>query len=211
MHCDNANIGVFRIPETTYLRRMQRRILIIVGHPSKTSFNSALAERYADSARDAGALVRLLHLGDLDFDPVLREGYSQQLEPDLEEAQRHIEWCEHLVVVTPLWWGTVPALLKGFFDRAFLPNWAFKYEGKMPVKLLTGRSAQAICTMDSPNWWYRWVQRKSLERTLGTATLRFVGFKTRFRILPSVRESSDKLRARWLEEMAALGAKQVRA
>ena len=188
---------------------MQRRILIIIGHPAKKSFNRALASHYAEAARKAGAEVRVLHLGEIAFDPILRDGYDQALEPDLREAQKLIKWCEHLVVVTPLWWGTVPALLKGFFDRAFLPKWAFTYKGNMPVKLLGGRTAQAIGTMDSPSWWYRFVQRKSLERTLGTGTLRFVGFKTKFKIFPNVRGSDESRRKRWLDEVAALGARQA--
>ncbi len=188
---------------------MQRRILIIIGHPAKTSFNRALATRYAEAASAAGADVRVLHLGEIDFDRILRQGYDQPLGPDLREAQKLMEWCEHLVVVTPLWWGTVPAILKGFFDRAFLPKWAFTYKGKIPVKLLGGRTAQAIGTMDSPSWWYRVVQRKSLERTLGTGTLRFVGFKTKFKLFASVRDSDEARRNRWLGEVAALGTRQA--
>ena len=60
-----------------------------------------------------------MRLGDLRFDPVLREGYQQvqALEPDLLQAQANILWAEHLVLVYPIWWGGIPALLKGFFDR----------------------------------------------------------------------------------------------
>ncbi len=112
---------------------MGKRILVILGHPSSNSFCAALAERYTQSAMRAGHEVRPLFLGSMDFDPVLREGYQQvqPLEADLRNAQADILWAELLVLVYPIWWGGVPALLKGFFDRVFLPGFAFKYrQGK---------------------------------------------------------------------------------
>jgi len=107
---------------------MGKRILVILGHPSSNSFCAALAERYAQSALRAGHEVRQLFLGRMDFDPVLREGYQQvqPLEADLRQAQADILWAEHLTLVYPIWWGGIPALLKGFFDRVFLPGFAFQ-------------------------------------------------------------------------------------
>ena len=86
---------------------MKPRILVILGHPDGASFCGALAEAYAKGAREAGAEVDLLRLGDLDFDPVLRKGYRevQLLEPDLLEAQERVTWAQHLVFVYPTWWG----------------------------------------------------------------------------------------------------------
>lgn len=101
---------------------MGKRILLILGHPSATSLCAALADRYAQSALAAGHEVRQLRLGEMDFDPVLREGYQQiqALENDLSAAQSDILWAEHLTLVYPIWWGGIPALLKAFFDRVLL-------------------------------------------------------------------------------------------
>ncbi|MBK5535525.1 NAD(P)H-dependent oxidoreductase [Pseudomonas sp. TH08] len=101
---------------------MGKRILLILGHPSASSFCAALAEGYAQSALEAGHEVRQLRLGALDFDPVLCAGYQQvqALEDDLSGAQSDILWAEHLTLVYPIWWGGIPALLKGFFDRVLL-------------------------------------------------------------------------------------------
>jgi putative NADPH-quinone reductase len=64
---------------------MRQRILVILGHPSNTSFCSAIADAYIESAKSAGHDTRILRLGDLNFDPILRHGYKQvqPLEPDL--------------------------------------------------------------------------------------------------------------------------------
>ena len=86
-------------------------------------------------------------------------GYAQiqPLEPDLLDAQASITWAQHLVWVYPIWWGGLPALLKGFLDRIFLPGFAFKYRPNSALwdRLLTGRSAELLVTMDSPPWYYR--------------------------------------------------------
>lgn len=189
---------------------MTRKILVILAHPNPESFNAALAERYVYAAQKAGAEVNFIKLGDLDFDPILRAGYKsdQELEPDLVEAQQQIDSAQHLVIFTPVWWGTTPAILKGFIDRVFLPGWAYKYTNKLPVKLLSGRTAQVVSTMDSPGFWYRLVYRNSLQRTLGTATLRFCGFKTKFKMLFSVRESSPNGREKWLSQVEDMAIRQ---
>lgn len=191
---------------------MKFRILIVLGHPSATSFCAALAEAYAAAAAQAGAEVRWVRLGEMQFDPVLRHGFAkeQPLEPDLQEAKEAIAWCEHLVIVTPLWWGASPALLKGFIDRVFLPGWAFTYNKGMPVKLLKGRSAQVIVSMDSPSLWYRLFHRSSLESILGRATLGFCGFKTRFMRLYNVRSSNRARREAWLSSVDVLATRDVR-
>ena len=122
---------------------MAQRILVILGHPSADSLSAALAQSYKEGAQAAGAQVRLLDLGALAFDPILRAGYrgEQALEPDLQAAQAQITWAEHLVWVYPTWWGAMPALLKGFIDRVFLPGFAFKYRQGSSLwdRLLAGR------------------------------------------------------------------------
>lgn len=122
---------------------MGKRILLILGHPGATSFCAALAERYAQSALDAGHQVRQLRLGEMVFDPVLRQGYQQvqALEEDLSRAQSDILWAEHLTLVYPIWWGGIPALLKGFFDRVLLPGFAFKYRKGKPFSRSVAQGA----------------------------------------------------------------------
>ncbi|CAI8770783.1 NAD(P)H dehydrogenase (quinone) [Pseudomonas sp. IT-232MI5] len=190
---------------------MGKRILLILGHPSGTSFCAALAERYVQSAIDAGHEVRQLRLGELDFDPVLREGYRQiqALEEALSVAQSDILWAEHLTLVYPIWWGGIPALLKGFFDRVFLPGFAFKYrKGKaFPDKLLKGRTAHLLVTMDTPPWYYRWFYRMPGLHQVRKTTLEFCGIKPlRTLTFGPVLGSSDHQRKAWLRQAQAIAA-----
>ena len=139
---------------------MKKNILVILGHPDSNSFCGSLSETYINSAKASGSEVREIKLGELSFDPVLWNGYNeiQELEPDLIKAQELIQWSNHIVFVYPNWWGGMPALMKGFIDRTFLPGFAFKYRGgNLPDKLLSGRTAHLMVTMDTPPWYYRWI------------------------------------------------------
>lgn len=160
---------------------MAKKIVIILGHPQRDSFCGALADAYRDGADKSGASIEFIAIGDLQFDPILHEGYRavQALEPDLAQAQLAIREADHLVVVTPTWWASVPALLKGFFDRVFLPGYAFKYRENSSLwnRLLAGRSARIVVTMDAPGWYNFLVYRNSVQNTLRQGILRFCGFK----------------------------------
>ena len=188
-------------------------VLVIDAHPNPGSLCTALAGRYAESARQAGADVTVVALRDLRFDPILHQGYrgEQPLEPDLRRAQGLIESSTHLCLVTPLWWGSVPALLKGFFDRAFQRGWAYRYlPNGHPLGLLAGRSARVLLTTDSPGWYLRLLQGDPTVRQLVRSTLRFCGFKpvrvTRF---GPVHGSMAPARAGWLDRAAAVGARDA--
>ena len=191
---------------------MSRRILIILGHSSSQSMCASLAHNYADAARQSGAEVRLLSLGEMYFDPILRHGYThaQPLEPDLRDAQIDIAWAQHLVWVYPIWWGGLPALLKGFLDRIFLPGFAFKYRANSVLwdRLLTGRTAELLVTMDTPPWYYRWVQRQPGHRQMKQTILEFSGIRpVRVHSFGPVVNSSDAARAGWIKHACKLGAR----
>lgn len=191
---------------------MPKNITVILGHPDSTSFCGALAEAYAKSAAEAGHAVRLFKLGDMRFDPVLRHGYHarQELEPELKEVQEAIEWAGHLVFVYPIWWGSIPALLKGMFDRVFLPGYAFKYRKNSSLwdRLLAGRSAHVIATMDTPPWYYRFVYRMPGHHQMKRTILEFCGIKpVKVTSLGPVRFATLARRNKWLEQVGAYARK----
>ena len=188
---------------------MGKRVAVIVGHPAADSWCGALADSYAAAARAGGHEVRMVHLAQLDFDPSLHEGYRQiqALEPDLLAAQATVAWAEHLVIAYPIWWGSVPALLKGFLDRILLPGFAFKYRpGKaFPEQLLRGRSAQLLVSMDTPPWYFRWVYRMPGIVQLKKTTLEFCGIApVRVAASGPLIASSPARRASWLIRAARL-------
>jgi len=159
-----------------------KKIVIVVGSAGADSFGRRLAEAYRQEAEAAGASVSVVDVAPLRFEPVLTGGLSgdQVLEPDLAAAQATLGAADHLVFVYPNWWGTYPARLKGFFDRVFLPGFAFQYrKGGLPEKLLAGKTARLIVTLDGPGWWYRWAMGAGGDRALRRSVLWFCGVKTR--------------------------------
>ncbi|MDX1344948.1 MAG: NAD(P)H-dependent oxidoreductase [Sedimenticolaceae bacterium] len=191
---------------------MSKRILVILGHPVADSFCGAIATSYLEGAREAGNEVRLIRIADLAFDPLLHKGYAvvQELEPDLQKAQEAITWAQHIVFVYPTWWGGMPALLKGFIDRVFLPGFAFRYrEGsRFWDRLLTGRSAHLLVTMDTPPWYYRLVYRMPGHNQMKRTILEFSGIKpVAISSFGVIKGSSQQQREKWLGKAMEYGRK----
>lgn len=192
-----------------------KKILLIQGHPRSESLCGSIAREYAAAAEKGGSQIDMLDLPALKFDPILREGYKadQPLEPDLVKAQQLIREADHLVFVFPSWWASMPALLKGFLDRVFLPGFAFKYQKKSPLpeKLLKGKTARIFITMDAPGWYYRWFNRAPGLRLLKFGTLEFCGVKpVKYNIFGPVRGAPEKRLLKFLNEARRIGAEEAK-
>lgn len=191
-----------------------KNILIINGHPNKNSFCFGLAEAYKKGALSAGAQVKEIIIRDLNFTPNLQFGYQKrtELEPDLLAAWEKIKWADHLVWVHPVWWGGLPAITKGFIDRVFLPGFAFRYRENSVWwdKLLTGKTAHIITTLDTPNWYYRFVYGRPSVNQLKKTVLGFCGIKpVKVKYIQPLRNSKIEFRNKWLEKIEILGKKML--
>ncbi len=186
------------------------KILVVLGHPNTDSFCGSLFSSYIEGARVNGSEIREIKIGELKFNPVLWKGYNeiQELEPDLVKSQEDIMWAEHIVFVYPVWWGAMPALMKGFIDRIFLPGFAFKYRENSQFwdKLLSGRSSQLLVTMDTPSWYYRWIYRSPGHNEMKRTILGFCGIKVKsITDFSPIKNSSQEKRKKWLRVAEALG------
>ena len=180
--------------------------LVIDGHPDGLSLTAALARRYATAHGDA----RLLALRALDFDPHLRFGYRERmtLEPDLVEAKRALHEADRIVVATPLWWGSVPAMLKGFFDRALLPQQEYRYSKLgLPEGLLPARSGRLLLLADTP-WYALPFTGLPVQTQVVRNTLRLCGVRSvRTHRMLGVKDADEARIAHWLERAERLGAR----
>jgi NAD(P)H dehydrogenase (quinone) len=193
-----------------------KRIFVIDGHPAGMSLSRAFAEKYAIEARNAGHEVRLLHIHDLEFDSdfgVSRFADAKPLEPGLERLVENIEWCEHFVLAAPMWWGGLPAKLKGVIDRALLPGRAFDTRvkpGTMPKPMLGGRTARVILTSDTPGWVMRFIYRNALIWQLRRQILGFVGIRpSRFTWFAGASEPRPGVVEHWMAKVGKIGAAAV--
>jgi len=185
------------------------KIAIIVGSPLKDSYCEALGRAYQRGAESAGHEARLLLLGDLQFDAVLREGYrrEQPLEPDLIKARDAMKAADHLVFVFPLWCGDMPALMKGFIERILQPDLlAWQRNNKTKWKVFQGKSARIVMTMGMPGWFYRWYYGAHALKLMKRNILHFAGIKpVRSTIFGMIEAAGDDKRRAWLREVEAMG------
>lgn len=191
---------------------MARHIAIIDGHPDgdERRFIHAIAAAYEKGARSAGHEVRRIVVAELKF-PGLRsnEDFQRGQPPAvIRSCQKTIAWADHLVILYPLWLGTMPAMLKSFFEQLLRPGFAFKVARgrRLPRKLLTGKSARIVVTMGMPALFYRWYFRahslKSLERNI----LAFCGVHpVRSSLVGTVEAMDQRRRRAWLKTVESLG------
>ncbi len=191
---------------------MPKKILVILGQPQRHSYGGALMQAYVEGARAAGAEVKELYLGEIKFTACASTTLQHpvELEPDLRDAQAAIKWADHLVFVYPIWWGTIPALLKGFIERVFQTGFAVNFREKSPLwdKLLTGRSARLIVSLNTPPWIYRWYFGRPGHNTMKKTILGFCGVKpVRITEIGPIRGSTEAKRGKWLKQVHALGSR----
>lgn len=189
-----------------------KKILIINGHPNADSFNFGLFEAYKKGARTVGADIKEIVIKDLKFNPNLQFGYQKRtdLERDLLDAWEKIKWADHLVWVHPVWWGGLPALMKGFIDRIFLPGFAFQYRENSMLwdKLLKGKTAHIITTLDQPSWYYWLVYGRPSVNQLKKSTLQFCGVAhVKVSYFGIVKSSTESKRLKWISEVEEFGKK----
>lgn len=189
---------------------MPKKILIINGHPNEQSFNVGIAEAYKKGVQESDAEVQEIVISQLDFNPNLSNGYQKrtELEPDLLEAWEKIKWADHLVWVHPVWWGGLPAIMKGFIDRLFLPGMAFQYKENSISwdKLLKGKTGHIITTLDQPSWYYGLISGKPSVNQLKKTVLEFCGITpVKVTYVGIVKTSTAESRKKWLTKIEKLG------
>jgi putative NADPH-quinone reductase/1,4-dihydroxy-2-naphthoate octaprenyltransferase len=186
-------------------------VLLLLAHPRPESLCGSLADAYAAGASVAGVELRRFDLAALRFEPNVTQvsPRDQDREDGLRLAMEAIDWADHIVIIFPTWWGTMPAVLKGFLDRVLIPGFAFadRDEGEGWDKLLSGRSAHLLTTMDTPPWVYRLIYRSPGLNGLARATLGFCGISpVRRTIFGPVKGSSAATRGRWVAWARRQGA-----
>ena len=190
-----------------------KKIFVLLGNPDAETFSGELATTYEESAREAGHEVVRMNIGELSFDPILHKGYKeiQELEPDLLKVQEHWTWADHVVIVYPNWWCTMPALLKGMFDRMFLPGFAFNFEkpsGKL-IQRLKGKTGRVIVVAGTHSPFMTWLKFGDYTNEIVHGILGFAGMKAKTTTFGPCNRADEKQHIKWKKRVAklAVGAK----
>jgi len=192
-----------------------RTIAIIQGHPDPHGehFGHALANAYADGAESAGHTCEWIRVASLQF-PLLqtKEDFDNGTPPDcIQRAQETIGRAQHLLILYPLWLGGMPAILKGFFEQVFRPDFITGQHapiGSWKHSTLKGKSARVIVTMGMPAAAYRWYYRAHSLKSLERNVLGFCGISpVRDNMIGMVESENSAKRYRWLDRLHSFGAK----
>jgi len=187
------------------------RCLVVFCHPVEDSFSAALHDRAVESLQKSGHEVRDLDLYAMGFDPVLpRQERIDYHTPGANETPvadqiDHIRWAEALVFVYPTWWYGLPAMLKGWLDRVWVPHVTFTLpKDNQPIRgMMTNiRHIVGITTYGSPWWWIKFVRdpgRRTL--TTGIRAICHPKCKTTWLALYRMDESTDAGRRAFLDKV----------
>lgn len=192
---------------------MKKKIFLLLGHPDKTGVCGAIADAYEAGAKEGGHEIVRLNIGEMQFDPILHKGYRamQELEPDLKRFQELVTCSDHFVIIYPVWWVGMPAILKGLFDRAWLPGSAFRYikmkSGKRTMfwhRLFRGKTARIFMTSGTLPLLVRFLPG-NVNAQLRWGILWFAGFSVRTNWFGPAENIPEARKNDWLQKVHALG------
>lgn len=194
-----------------------KKIFLLLGHPDTQGICGRLADAYEAGAKAGGHEIHRMNIGEMKFDPILWKGYRamQELEPDLKEFQQNVQWADHVVIVYPVWWVGMPALLKGLFDRAWLPGSAFRYikmkSGKRTIfwhRMYRGKTARTILTSGTAPWLVRFLPG-NVNAQLRWGILWFAGFKVRSRWFGPSENRPEPVCSAWCTKVYDFGERGI--
>ncbi len=188
-----------------------KKILIFLGNPEVDSFTGRLAEAYELGAKATEMEVERVNLSEMKFDPILHHGYKeiQKLEPDLVLLQEKISWADHLVFIYPNWWCSMPAGMKGVFDRIWLPGFAFNFDPKTKavMQLLKGKTARVIIVGGTHSPLMTWLKYGDYTNEISNGILGFSGIKVQVTAFGPSERVSEKTLLKWVDTVADMGVK----
>ena len=193
------------------------KTLIVYNHPHEGSYCSAIREAVKNGVKTAGDECKVINLDKDGFDPVMKEkdlgafvkagrlgeeGLAD-IDPIIFKYKKKLEWAEHLVLIFPIWWMTMPALMKGFVDKVIFPSIAYNMEnGKLKSRLKDLKQVTVITTMNTPADIYKEYFGNSIEGSLIKGTFNQIGIHDiRWISLNMVKQSGDEKRWLWLDEI----------
>jgi NAD(P)H dehydrogenase (quinone) len=185
-------------------------VSVILAHPSKTSFNHAIAATAVETLQRNGHNPRFHDLHDEGFDALLPADEipsDAALPPCIAQHCAEIAEADGIIVVHPNWWGQPPAILKGWVDRVIRPGVAYEFVGEnggegVPNGLLKAKAAMVFNTSNTETEREKKVFGDPLQGIWKDCIFDFCGV-TDFhrRMFNIVVVSSEEQRKEWLAEV----------
>lgn len=155
---------------------------IIVSNPSKDSFSEKILNSMIDGLSNKNKIYDVINLYEDNFNPVMTKEevnlYSKGQTKDIlvKKYQEILKESNEIVFIFPIWHNNVPAILKGFFDKVFVKEFAFIEENKRPKGLLTNiKSGMLITTSETDTDFIKNDLGNPIEKAIINGTLNVVG------------------------------------
>lgn len=184
-----------------------KKYLVVYAHPNQSSFSNALLKTVVESIEEKGNIVKVQDLNNMNFNPVLSANdlaaiYSGNLPDDIKKEQELIKEADEIVMIYPLWWTGLPAILKGWVDRVFTYGFAYKIDETGIVGLLKGKKAVLITTHGTPKEYYdQSGMFNSLMQTQDAGIFNFCGITEVKHFFMAVVNKSEEERNNYLAEI----------
>lgn len=171
-------------------------ILIVYAHPETDGHCKRILEETKKQLESQKKEYRVIDLYQIKYNPILskEEHYTSgnyEIGKDTLVLQEEIKRCTGLVFIYPIWWVTMPAILKGFFDRVLTPRFAFKYVRGVPIGLLRDKKAVIFTSSGGPRIYYWFMIRGRQKAAIRKDILKFCGIKSKFYQIYSAKKLND--------------------
>ena len=184
--------------------------LIIYAHPCEGSFCHAVKDRIVETLKKNGHEFNLIDLNKDKFDPVMTAEdlklYSSggTTDPNVDRYLELLAETDVLFIIFPVWWGVMPAILKGFFDKVFLPKRAYIYKKSGLLKPLFPQIKQAVIfnTLGGPKIYHNLMLSFPVKKVVADTTLKMIGVKkVKIVQFDMMKKSTPEKRVKWLDQV----------
>jgi NAD(P)H dehydrogenase (quinone) len=188
------------------------KVLVVYAHPNPESFNHAVLEKFLGGLRSKNHEVEILDLYAQGFDPLLTAAdlasfQAGETPADIQAQQARVARAEGLAFIFPIWWSSLPAILKGWIDRVFSLGFAYAFTEEGPVGLLKQQKALLITTSggDQAFFDHSGIQ-KAIQMTVDIGIFGFTGIpKIQHEFFYNVVQIDQSAREAYLEKAYSLG------
>jgi len=190
------------------------KCLVVYSHPNPKSFSHAILETVTETLKARGHETAIRDLYYLSFDPVLKAGdfeaiQSGRMPADIKAEQELITWADTLIIIHPIWWTGLPAMIKGYIDRVFCYGFAYSFDAKGLVPHLKGKKVLIINTQGTPKAAYDASGMfEAMKMTSDAGIYKFCGLEVIDHVfLPAVPMVKDEVRKGYLAQVKEIVGK----
>lgn len=173
------------------------KTLIIYAHPDHESHAKTTLGLVEEKLKSNSTEYEVLDLYHMKFNPVIskEEIYHKKekgLPDDVKHLQEKIAQSNHLIFIYPIWWNSMPAILKGFIDRIFTSGFAYKYVNNRPKGLLNGKTATVFVSTGASKILTYIFSGNRFKKNIARDISWFCGIKTKVYQVDNAYELNDK-------------------